>query len=1039
MDLPMPVAGQSSNISDKQQTQPDLPPPAVISGLDDTLNNDFFYDDEFTVPFDANLTEDSRSLPPGVDSLLRRLLPGNVDDDNEDWRRSKMALSKSDSCLYQADQELSDSEREMSMSEHEYSSSSNNSPLQNQSLFSSCGEPTGGVETSVCNVDGVTESVMSGSLTRDSARYNNYDWTLNKQQYVLMFDRSPTKTCSSEEDSCHQMADSKTRITSWSRAKSGRQKRRVEEQIASTGGSPTRKAEREKGKSCLTTWGQLKGQQESSPCATGGLTTWQQVKQTNTIKGVGRSAASSSDDQLMETVLEELSTPPERAIALAVERGYPRVKLLSPVDETGTGTLVNIYCKMKTQEEMSEFENNEAMASPLSLEKLLETWTESLELAGPERTVDVVYNSSRTDLIPVLGRASKVPTVGGVPSDYASKIGLDNMMGVRPRQGDNTNGQATFGPCNATNSTHSTTTAQQAGSPVLTSSLLRGHDTVDCSIQFPPASMDRSVQTSFTFSESQMSLTESKAQQTSVIAVAVPPNPRSLLENAAAAGYSFSTDNKMVLSAHPLNRPLPDLSFLKKTANPGARKYEDIETTVPKTDSSRAQSEPRHPAGKQPITDEEAPHAYGKPLFQCRRPTDVKASSSSDSRDSSPRPVIYRNRSRSSDSTSTYSVCSTSSSGIDPGFYDSSGSGTRTPRMSRIFDDGGKTPVPAAEVVQKTPPKPPRLYTASSESHLPPMQFVEDNSVLARREQLRSGSWSEAVAGGLCTACSSRIASGNGSEGAKALASSHPVYFRDLPSEADNFKPVEYLQVSPTHAPRARRLPESPPATTKKPDPHQPSLRHGPSRLQRSKEHVMMRGSQQQIAKPAKSILVRRRQRNQAKHRSWSNPACDMDDLGPRHGYLPSYLISGDRRPVSLPDENLLHQTQSGIAEEHGAPSQPHPPQRWKSQNCLSHELVEGNVTSVPEDIVKEISAAQENDKDLEEECDGCDCEERFKAKKSVSFSEKIFYHSTSATTSPLDSPRCPQVALLETTPGNAALPAAKKSVECKNLSKRQF
>lgn len=1028
----MPLVGHSSNISDKQ-TQPDLPP--LISGLDDTLNNDFFYDDEFTVPFDANLSEDCQSLPPGVDSLLRRLLPGTdgiVDDDNEDWRRSRMALSKSDSCLYQADQELSDSEREMSMSEHEYSSSSNNSPLQNQSLFSSCGEPTG-VETSACNGDGVTESVMSGSLTRDSAKYN-YDWTLNKQQYVLMFDRSPTKTCSSEEDSCHQMGDSKTRITSWSRAKSGRQRRRVEEQNSS--GSPTRKSEREKKQSaCLTTWGQLKSQQQSSPCSNGGgLTTWQQVKQVNTVKAVGRNV-SSSENQQVETAFEELLTPPERTVAFAA-KGFSGAKL-SPVDETGTATLVNIYCKMKTQEEMSEFENNEAMASPLSLEKLLETWTESLEMTGPERTVDVVYNSSRTDLIPVETRASKGPGYGHhVPSDYASKRGLDNpvLVGLCPRYSDGTSAEAAFGSYNA-NPTYSITTAQQAGSPVLTSSLLRGHDTVDCSIQFPPASMDCAVQTSFTFSESQLSLTESKAQQTSVIAVAMP-NPKTLMDN--AAGYSSSMDNKMVLSAHPLNRPLPDLSFLKKTPTPGARKYDDGET-VPKSDPSRGHSEPRHSTGKQSATDEEASHPYGKPLFQCRRSADVKASSSSDSRDSSPRPVVYRNRSRSSDSTSTYSVCSTSSSGIDPGFYDSSGSGTRTPRMSRIFDDGSKTPVPAMEV-QKTPPKPPRLYAASSESHLP-MQFVEDSNVLAQREALKSGSWSETtVVGGLCTACNSRIVSGSGSDGTKALASSHPIYFREVPSETNNFKLVEYLQVSPTHTRARCFLPENPTAAHKKliQDSHQPSLRHSSPRLQRSKDHVTLRGSQQQIAKPAKSILVRRRQRNQAKHRSWSNPACEMDDLGPRHGYLPSYLV-GDRRPVSLPDENLLHQTQSGIAEEQhsgGSLSQLNPPQRWKSRNCVSRELAEGNVTTAPVDIVEEIEATQENEKDCED-CEDCDYE-RFKAKKSVSFSEKIFYHSTSATTSPLDSPRCPQVALLETTSENSSA-AIKKSVECKTLSKSHF
>ena len=138
-------------------------------------------------------------------------------------------------------------------------------------------------------------------------------------------------------------------------------------------------------------------------------------------------------------------------------------------------------------------------------------------------------------------------------------------------------------------------------------------------------------------------------------------------------------------------------------------------------------------------------------------------------------------------------------------------------------------------------------------------------------------------------------------------------------------------------------------------------------------------------AKPAKSILVRRRQRSRVKHRLWtdqddadaapggSSECCpageDPDDAPPS----PQRAASRVARPVSLPDATVLYAGLTDFAADE--PSVPDHDQ-CPATNCG------------------------------DEDDDGADGE-HFRAKKSVSFSEKIFYHSMPSV-SPLESPLCP-------------------------------
>ena len=136
-------------------------------------------------------------------------------------------------------------------------------------------------------------------------------------------------------------------------------------------------------------------------------------------------------------------------------------------------------------------------------------------------------------------------------------------------------------------------------------------------------------------------------------------------------------------------------------------------------------------------------------------------------------------------------------------------------------------------------------------------------------------------------------------------------------------------------------------------------------------------------AKPAKSILVRRRQRGKMKHRSWSDaheidaplsseccPGIDeLDDAPPS----PQPAASRVARPVSLPDATVLY---AGLTDFTG-----HDTDLTDHRQC-------------PAD-------------DTRDPVDDTDDGEQFRAKKSVSFSEKIFYHSMPSV-SPLESPLCP-------------------------------
>jgi len=961
------------------------PPSSHVGRSDspeDALNNDFFYDDEFTIPFDANLAEGFGSHGSGRIGLSCRSLT-DLDDNNRWCGATGMNESKSDSCLYQADLELTDSEHEMSMSEHECVSSSDMSDIRHQPLFSNSELITDEIAgTKADNTDSFLKSCLSLSQSygeEGSGHVDCYNWSLNKKQYFLSFDRSPTKTCSSVDECKPQMISRhhRSRITNWAKTTTNRKNSKVVDLHSRKLDNTMRKTS-----GLLTTWQQVK-QSNPTTTVTVGLTSWQRVltDRDNTKLLIGtpsnywctKSKEIAAKGEFSSPIINTAMT--SSTVMIRHNNSQPK-----PVK------LINLYQKMRQMKNLGleSGQYNEAMTSQVMLDGLIEPWpTANLRSSSaPGLTLE---NMNANSYITGLSCNDKVANMRD--RDSYTRLPASKQM------------------------------IKKVDELELHKKVERAN--ISTELWHDQALMiDRCIQTSLQLSGiTEIHIeTANKSLQTSLQRSS---GSRDYSGHTYFEGLGAGSDTnkplgpkeRMLYSAYLLSKPLPDLSFLNKnltrttkhilsTEEILAREVTNSDFNLPITRSELC-TEQETCTGRRLIFGEDIldkNEAHKTQPLRCRSVDFNRAgSSSSDSRESSPCPANpCRPRSRSSDSASSmYSACSTSSSGIDPGSYDSSNSRSSS-GTSNSSSAGHMTMSKNVYGVESnrrmTPQKPPRTFPTTETEQ-------KEKKLYHGCRLLPAGSKPTALIGDMhlksvpvitvCNICHSRNVFASEQEYTKAMAASHPMYEKsEQVAEKLILQKIEYLQISPIHsrAPNVWRGGQQ--QGYERDESNSINKFYIPPRLAQ-KRNVLSRSSQLQSNNkaPAKSILVTHRQKNQTKHRSWSNPL-DTE--------LTSNKLS---RPISLPEDILITHGNdiaslytafaSGLADTKQSK------QSWYSlDGCVPEEDSDGGC----------MTTGTVQDSKLLENMDVKDYD-RFRAKKSVSFSEKIFYHSSSAALSPLESP----------------------------------
>jgi len=822
---------------------------------DDTLNNDYFYDDEFAVPFDAHIAAGSQLCRSLTDSCV----DVDVDDDDVDgddanraqrgWRGCRLTLSRSESCLYrsagdsQGDEMMSTSERaagDFLVSSSELSDlDANQRPLFSPLPLDAEAVPDG--DGARGDGEGLASQLGDSTASGEGGvrlRCAMYDATSAKQQYRLSFGGmcTPTKTSSSAED-CARWTSTKT--------------------VGSSGGLG------------LTTWRQVSRVQPMEP----GFTTWQRLR-SSPRPGGGHTTARSVN-------FVEWSKH---------GHGVNQTPACSGNTMGRSGQLLRLYQSSRT-----------ASVSP----------------STPTRQQTTCDNGE------VEQRATKAA------SDVAeSRASQRSVRTQRPRR-----------------------------------RTVASRTSVDKCVQCLPSFRDRCVQT----------LT-------------------STLVRADKSLQTSSLSDRVMHSALMLSRPLPDLDFLRLCTSSSAT--------------------PRRPEVVEAVGDRR--HSSGAPSDvdggQAGKPASPRSSSFGDSGHEVSPAGSGRSSStrRHHGSDSGLSNNSSSSSGIEPGDSALSAAGDASRAMpaslgpckpprsftdephspavtQRRHTDGDLPPYSATDPTSaSTPPCDDGRHLTCCCEEASPIHNDDDDNDNSENFVLRGGTlrrWQT-------TNCN--VVDGDHTDDSDSnqvvythdFLASHPLCRRS-PSRSmtgGRHKAVDGL-VSPT---RHREMAEVSSKTSLKPTRrrhvsstcHVHGHHHHHHHHQPHHHHV-----QTSPAKPAKSILVRRRQRSKVKHRSWSD--AQDDDSTPGSQCCPDGDDPDDTppspqpasrvaRPVSLPDATVLY---AGLADFTGADSA-HP----DHDRCPTSDY---------------------NDDD-----DGTDGE-HFRAKKSVSFSEKIFYHSMPSV-SPLESPLCP-------------------------------
>ena len=314
---------------------------------DDALNNDFFYEDEFAVQFDMQLTAGDADH----DALLSVSQLYYGDGGATLWW-SHLSGSKSENCLYELALDGSGSSDQCSS--QELSLSDHNSSDMSEPLFTSpLGQDSGSSSVNTNH----THSDLSGSFRNDDGRYD-YDWRANKDQYMLSFDQTPARHsgASSRDSECLSAT------TSWAeRAGSATSGSPRYMSWADRSGSSSSEPERVVPNTVLTSWKQLKegSSSDEGEGETRGTTSWQEAASSNRSKSL---------PELNNDQRSDLNRGADTAQTASCR---------SAGDQSECSlSLFELFRKLRSRSD-DDFIATDAMMSPDTLRRLTGTWSMS--------------------------------------------------------------------------------------------------------------------------------------------------------------------------------------------------------------------------------------------------------------------------------------------------------------------------------------------------------------------------------------------------------------------------------------------------------------------------------------------------------------------------------------------------------------------------------------------------------------------------------------------------------------------------------------
>ena len=696
-------------------------PAGVTYSSEDTLNNDFFYDDEFTVPFDATLAELQGGGESGSGGGEDRSHgeTGLIDSaeldaiiKNRVARSKKLSSLKLNSGSYQRDVEASSSSelgdhqmsQEMTQSEKDIVSSSEMSDLQNGLIFS---PPSGSINEG-------SASEMNSSFLKHEQKYD-FDWKATKDRYTISFDKHLAKYSSDESSFCDSTGPQESKVlTTWAT-----QKGNSDSESQSTSTSSRKSSDLSAGeKSCdkkqcslenvdskcpaqhekdssdgsqcsgLTTWKAVRSPSHTSDDDTSPISSWKCFRGHGEMQGDKSEASGEKFKSLFRQKSYGKSTESGQSGSSDYKTCSEGEKTRSPESNGQRRTsLLELFQRSKSQSgtdssQGSEHrfdhspcepvqvvicDEHESLVSPDAMRRLTGTWSMSTISSGRRSQCAAILSPERETAPPNIslkswGTSKNLVELSESQHMYISESDV-SVSGHSVQSGvSNASSDKAYMPTCSCDLSGCLDCSGQVGSGYLTDSY--SLDKLNQSSQWPPCTCSAAIQTSLECSsggvkaDSKFKSVDISSQTPPSVKDGKPYNSRvSRLYSIPAVRHSpkHARDRLSQSMFSTSRNALPDLSFLNSNSKV--------------TESGVLRATMSSPNLKNTKSCQTSINEHLSPTGLARRIHKRSVSTSPcSSRESSPCTHTTLRRPRSNSLSTNASACSSSSSGIDPGY-----------------------------------------------------------------------------------------------------------------------------------------------------------------------------------------------------------------------------------------------------------------------------------------------------------------------------------------------------------------------------------